>query len=574
MPTLATSPRRRTSRAHAVATAPFRGWRSNDGAQPEAVKATTARNGMGRCARYGRVYGTCFLGQGEKDHILRNFLSEPTPQQHLMEASPNGVSMQRPWTRLLRPAAIALCASVPAFAHAQGFSYSLAGGNDGWPPGARTAIQDAMDEAAAQYIAEGYFDKHDTANYRAGVPTAQSNYDGWIDFGGSINARVALHEIAHTMGVGTYWGFGGGPWSPGPDSAAGRLIQLYEGQGAIINTGGTHFWPYGLNYDSEDNPEARVRHVRLISAMRFDMGIVKDSDSDGLRDDWELHFFGGLDEAAAGDPDQDGITNADEQASDSDPKTACPLVDGHTYVVRSQRADVVVTASGAAAVLRAASSSDAQRFTAHYVGGGFFKLTSASGLVLGMPGTDTGNGIDVELSAEAQALRQQWRVTKAPGADTGYFALSNRETARVLDGGDATDGSVTHQWALIGNLSQQFWRFEDQADADSGSDAGTGGDASTGNDMGAADASAPTGAGDGGTSAGSDGGAFATVDGGTAASVDAGSGQAGGSNSTDDEPRKGNHGCALAAPRSAPEHAPALFALVALTGLMARRRRR
>jgi hypothetical protein len=476
--------------------------------------------------------------------------------------------MSRRLSPLLPLTMLALCAAQPKPVSAQSLSFGLSGGSGGWPADKRDAIQRAMDEAVAQYNAEGVFEKRVTANYNAGVPTAQANYDGWIDFGGSINTRVALHEMGHTLGVGTYnRPFDGTPWDP--NLAAGKLIKLYEGQGATISTGGTHFWPYGLNYDNEDNPEARVRHVRLLSAMRFDMGIVKDSDGDGLRDDWEQHHFGALTETGAGDRDGDGITHLDEQASDSDPTQACPLVDGHTYRIVSQLSGLVASASGDGVLLRALSESDTQRFTARYEGGGFFSLRSASGDLLGVPGSDVASAIPITLGPDVRALRQEWRVTVAKGANDGYFALLNRETARALDGLDGKDGTVLRQYPLLGNIPQQYWRFDDVT---LGADAGTDADAGATSDAGALDGSAS------GALPGSDGGVALLADAGALTGLDAaapGAGDAGAlppgfTPTQPDDASRG--GCALGG--TSPRGGLAQLAVLVALGALVRRRRR
>ena len=98
-------------------------------------------------------------------------------------------------------AALGLCLCAPAGAQ---LTYSLAGGNSSWPADKRAAIIAAMDAAVQTYNDNGYFPRSLTANYNASVPTAQANYSGWIDFGGMIGTRVAMHEIAHTLGAGTY----------------------------------------------------------------------------------------------------------------------------------------------------------------------------------------------------------------------------------------------------------------------------------------------------------------------------------------------------------------------------------
>lgn len=155
-------------------------------------------------------------------------------------------------------------------------TYSLAGGSQNWPADIRNRIVYAMDGAVAQYNRYGTFRKHITVNYNPGTPTAEANYDGWLQFGGSIGYRVALHEIAHTMGVGTYW-----KWSENlkVNGVQGNVWQGVNGRNLIRSFGqpdaysdGTHFWEYGLNYDSEGNTENYRRHVLMVAAFRKDMG--------------------------------------------------------------------------------------------------------------------------------------------------------------------------------------------------------------------------------------------------------------------------------------------------------------
>lgn len=206
---------------------------------------------------------------------------------------------------------------------ARALTYQLAGGNASWPADKRAAIVSAMNAAVALYNANGYFPKNLTANYNAGVPTAQGNYSGWIDFGGSISTRVALHEISHTLGVGTYstWASRnvGGTWN---GSRATARVKIFDGSSAVVNCDNVHFWPYGLNYDTEDSTTNRVRHIKMVSALRWDLGIVLDSDSDGMPDDWEQFHFSDLTKTASGDWDADGVTNLAEYQADTHPGTA------------------------------------------------------------------------------------------------------------------------------------------------------------------------------------------------------------------------------------------------------------
>ena len=221
---------------------------------------------------------------------------------------------------LHRPLLFALALAAPARAQ---LTWSLASGNESWPADKRAAIIAAMNEAVALYNANGYFPKTLWANYSPGVPTAQASYSGWIDFGGSIGTRVALHEISHTLGVGQVaaWNSNrsGNTWT---GSFAINRVKLFDGPSATLNADTQHFWPYGLNFDSEDGTTNRVRHIKMVSAMRRDMGIVTDSDNDGIPNDWEMFYFGSLAQSATGDADNDGTNNLAEYNADTNPAAA------------------------------------------------------------------------------------------------------------------------------------------------------------------------------------------------------------------------------------------------------------
>jgi autotransporter-associated beta strand protein len=154
------------------------------------------------------------------------------------------------------------------------FTYGLSGGSEGWPADRRSEIVSSMEGAVAHYNRHGFFPKHVTANYSPGTPTADANYDGWINFGGSRNFRVALHEIGHTMGVGTHGNWPnvlqGGGWT---GAQALKLVRQIDGPAAGISGDAQHFWPYGLNFDNESSADSDQIHVRIVSALRRDMGI-------------------------------------------------------------------------------------------------------------------------------------------------------------------------------------------------------------------------------------------------------------------------------------------------------------
>ncbi|MZF90255.1 hypothetical protein [Streptomyces sp. SID5643] len=132
-------------------------------------------------------------------------------------------------------------------------------------------ITKAMNAAVARYNNLSDLGKTITVRYEPGVPTADGNINGTIRFGSNrsyMNERTALHEISHTIGVGTSSGWsrlgGSGTWTGGQATA---LVKQYDGSGAKISTGGGHFWPYGLNYDNEWSGTAADRHVHIVAAM-------------------------------------------------------------------------------------------------------------------------------------------------------------------------------------------------------------------------------------------------------------------------------------------------------------------
>lgn len=134
-------------------------------------------------------------------------------------------------------------------------------------------IKSAMDAAIARHDANGSAaSKTITVEYNTGVATADGNFNGNIRFGADrayMTERTALHEISHTLGVGQTNGFtqncDGSNWP-----TANELVQSFDGSGTTIACGGSHFWPYGLNYEDEMSDTNADRHVQVINAMLDD----------------------------------------------------------------------------------------------------------------------------------------------------------------------------------------------------------------------------------------------------------------------------------------------------------------
>ena len=139
-----------------------------------------------------------------------------------------------------------------------------------------STISNSMVEAVALYNTYGSFNKSLTAVYNEWVPTAQAGYGGYIEFGGSRNTRVALHEMGHTMGVGTttaYINMMDGVW--GGAYANALALEMESGYAEGLHGDDVHIWPWGLNYDSENTSLLeRIKHVRIMAAIRCDIGVM------------------------------------------------------------------------------------------------------------------------------------------------------------------------------------------------------------------------------------------------------------------------------------------------------------
>ncbi|MCD0488093.1 RICIN domain-containing protein [Pedobacter sp. MC2016-14] len=145
----------------------------------------------------------------------------------------------------------------------------------GVPAAALTRITNAMNDACARYNAGANWPANTlNVEYNPDVPTADAITSGTIRFGASASYQVvstAMHEIAHTYGVGLSTGFNSNKFlSEFIGKNAIAKLKSFDGASAVIHIGGSHFWPYGLNYDSEWSETEAFRHVKMIWAMRLD----------------------------------------------------------------------------------------------------------------------------------------------------------------------------------------------------------------------------------------------------------------------------------------------------------------
>lgn len=280
---------------------------------------------------------------------------------------------------------------------------------------ASNQIASAMNQAVATYNTYSDYNYTIPVAYNSGVPTAQASYHGWIEFGGSISFRVAMHEMSHWLGTGTTgsWStYASGSWT---GAYVNNNLQAYDGPTATEGCDSIHYWPYGWNYDNEAvNPE---RLVGLVGAFLRDQG---------LDEDRTIGFAPG------------------------------------TYRLRNRVTIKMLdtegsTNNGAPVKEYSASGSVNQRWVLSLVPGTtYFKLQSvANGKYLDSLGNTT-NGSAMGLAAASSSTNQQWRVMKT---EAGFYQIINVASGKALDtGGQNAEGAGLQGWASGGSWNQQ-WKF-------------------------------------------------------------------------------------------------------------------
>ncbi len=131
-----------------------------------------------------------------------------------------------------------------------------------------------MTAAIARYDRLTDMSRHVTVSYDPSVQTADANSNGNMRFGADrqyMTEGTALHELAHTFGVGTTWSWDllcfNGTYR---GEKANALVRSWDGADATIACDRWHFWPYGLNYSSEYTERNLDRNVLVVQAMRED----------------------------------------------------------------------------------------------------------------------------------------------------------------------------------------------------------------------------------------------------------------------------------------------------------------
>ena len=135
-------------------------------------------------------------------------------------------------------------------------------------------ITSAMNAAVARYNNLSDLGKNITVRYEPGVPTADGNINGTIRFGSNrsyMNERTALHEIAHTIGVGTSSGWSSPRRQRHMDRGAGHCarpaVRRFERQAVHRRRPLLALRP---ELRQRVLGTAADRHVRIVAAMVSD----------------------------------------------------------------------------------------------------------------------------------------------------------------------------------------------------------------------------------------------------------------------------------------------------------------
>ncbi len=118
--------------------------------------------------------------------------------------------------------------------------------------------------------------KQVTLNYVDGVPTADANNQGWMRFGTGVgyqNIRTMLHEMNHSLGTGTsnWWSMNNNGGKLQANSVTAVLRLITRDNNATLSCDSQHWWPYGLNQNSEVTSSwDYVYNCLIIEAMRKD----------------------------------------------------------------------------------------------------------------------------------------------------------------------------------------------------------------------------------------------------------------------------------------------------------------
>jgi hypothetical protein len=311
-------------------------------------------------------------------------------------------------------------------------------GFDGTNLNKDNTIKDSMDQAVIQYNSLGVFEKHVTANNDNSVPNADGSYSGNIRFGSQYTRRCALHELSHTLGVGTgpgWYAYDGSVSLMDNDRWRGMYgnaqLSVFDGPGSVVPGSPGHILVYGENYDQESNPTNDYRHILLVAAMRRDMGVASTlwmpattAIANGTYRLTPRHAPNSALDVLSANPNNSASIGIYTSNGQNNQKFLLDLQSDGSYRIRTALTGNRCvelpsgnTANGTEIKLWDNNGNSAQRWYFIPMGDGWYKIAPKNSRgksidIVGGPGA-TANGTKANSWDYFDALNQQWQLTDA-----------------------------------------------------------------------------------------------------------------------------------------------------------------
>jgi hypothetical protein len=265
-------------------------------------------------------------------------------------------------------------------------------------PNESAQVADAMNQMVNNYNTVAAYTNSVGVSYVTwGGVTAQSTWNGGIQFGYMRSGRTAQHEMSHVMGMySTATGSKAtwknlcvnGGWQGAIGQARMKTFKPNDGIGCSADVG--HFWDYGLNQDNEYNWLSKGRNIAMVGALRADIGLP------------------------------DGSTLPDTPYRLVSKSTGTPV------------ADKISAESGE--VIEAASTVSTKQIWTISFNGGYIRLKNKASQRY----MDGSGGNATMVSAATPGAAQNWEMIPT---SSGYFMLRNQGTDKCLKSvNDTTPG--------------------------------------------------------------------------------------------------------------------------------------
>ncbi len=156
-------------------------------------------------------------------------------------------------------------------------------------------------------------------------------------------------------------------------------------------------------------------------------------------------------------------TGSDYQKWELVPVNPMPTIYNREYYIKSAYSDKYLTVSGDNVIQSSYTGGTTQKWTATYMGGGFYELTPASNPTcrLDVAQGGDGDGCNIGIYQDNDTAAQRFRILpNGDMSDNTYRIAPQCSATRVVDihGPSTDDGTNIHTWKYKGEI-QQKWIF-------------------------------------------------------------------------------------------------------------------